>query len=103
MQEHTRGQAAAAAGSALRVLEYMLFDDCLAIWMLSGAGELLGSATVRTQSYRRDAVGRVVFADGLARMNKSSGARFEHQSPGGRIRSLLASNSASRLRRRGAA
>jgi CHAT domain-containing protein len=90
VQEHTRGQAAAAAGSALRVLEYsLLFDDRLAIWVLSGAGELLGSATVRTEAYRRDAVGRVVFEDGLARMNKSSGARFEHKSSGGKIRSLL--------------
>ena len=50
---------------------------------------LLGSATVRTEAYRRDAVGRVVFADGLARMNKSSGARFEHKNSGGKIRSLL--------------
>ena len=90
VQEHTRGQAAAAAGSALRVLEYSLLSgNRLAIWVLSGAGELLGSATVRTEAYRRDAVGRVVFADGLARMNKSSGARFEHKSSGGKIRSLL--------------
>ena len=90
VQEHARGQAAAAAGSALRVLEYsLLSDNRLAIWVLSGAGELLGSATVRTEAYRRDAVGRVVFEDGLARMNKSSGARFEHKSSGGKIRSLL--------------
>ena len=69
VQEHARGQAAAAAGSALRVLEYsLLFDNRLAIWVLSGAGELLGSATVRTEAYRRDAVGRVVFEDGLNRM-----------------------------------
>ena len=30
--------------------------------------------------YQRDPVGRVVLADGLTRMNKSSGARFEHES-----------------------
>jgi CHAT domain-containing protein len=71
VQEHARGQAAAAAGSALRVLEYsLLSDDRLVIWVLSGAGDLLGSATVRTKAYRRDAVGRVVFEDGLARMHK---------------------------------
>jgi hypothetical protein len=52
VQEHARGQAAAAAGSALRVLEYsLLFDDRLAIWVLSGAGELLGSATVPSTGF----------------------------------------------------
>jgi len=91
VQELARGQAAAAAGSTMCVLEYSLLaaPDRLAIWALSGAGELLGSATMPTNAYRRDAVGRVVFADGLARMNKSSGARFEHKSSGGKIRSLL--------------
>ena len=48
VQEHTRGQAAAAAGSALRVLEYSLLCQParLAIWVLSGAGELLCSKVV---------------------------------------------------------
>jgi CHAT domain-containing protein/tetratricopeptide (TPR) repeat protein len=91
VQELARCQAAAAAGSTMCVLEYSLLDapDRLAIWALSEAGELLGSATMPTTAYRRDAMGRVVFADGLARMNKSSGARFEHLSSGGKIRSLL--------------
>jgi len=76
VQEHARGQAAAAAGRATRVLEYsLLHDDRLAIWVLSGAGELLGSATVRTEEYRRDAVERVMFADGLARMDADCGAQ----------------------------
>jgi hypothetical protein len=71
VHEQARGQAAAAAGSTMCVLEYsLLFDDRLVIWVLSGAGELLGSATVPTAAYRRDAVGRVVFEDGLARMHK---------------------------------
>jgi CHAT domain-containing protein/tetratricopeptide (TPR) repeat protein len=52
VQEHARGQAAAAAGSTLRVLEYsLLFDDRLVIWVLSGAGELLGSATVPSTGF----------------------------------------------------
>jgi len=52
VQEHARGQAAAAAGRATRVLEYsLLFDDRLAIWVLSGAGELLGSATVPSTGF----------------------------------------------------
>jgi len=52
VQEQARSQAA-AAGSTLRVLEYsLLFDDRLAIWVLSGAGELLGSATVPTAAHR---------------------------------------------------
>jgi len=78
VQKQARGEAAAApcGGSALRVLEYsLLFGDRLAIWVLSGAGELLGSATVPTTAYRRDAVGRVVFEDGLARMEACCGAQ----------------------------
>ncbi len=52
VQEHARGQAA-AAGSALRVLEYsLLSDNHLVIWVLSGAGELLGSG----RSHRRISV-----------------------------------------------
>ena len=75
VQEQARGQAAGAAGRALRVLEYSLLFDGLVIWVLSGAGELLGSAKVRTEAYRRDAVGRVVFEDGLARMDAYCGAQ----------------------------
>jgi CHAT domain-containing protein len=77
VQEQARSQAAAAAGRTLRVLEYLLLaePDCLVIWVLSGAGELLGSATVRSEAYRRDAVGRVVFEDGLARMDAYCGAQ----------------------------
>ena len=53
MQEQARGQAATAAGSTMCVLEYsLLFDDRLVIWVLSGAGELLGSATVPTAAHR---------------------------------------------------
>jgi hypothetical protein len=55
VQEHARGQAglaAAAAGSVLRVLEYSLFsDNRLVMWVLSGAGELLGSATVPSTGF----------------------------------------------------
>ena len=69
VQQHARGEATAAPGCALRVLEYSLLPgDRLAIWVLSGAGELLGSATVPTAAYRRDAVGRVVCDDGMVRM-----------------------------------
>jgi CHAT domain-containing protein/tetratricopeptide (TPR) repeat protein len=77
VKEQARGQAAAAGGRTLRVLEYSLLaePDRLAIFVLSGAGELLGSATVRTEKYRRDAVGRVVFEDGLARMDAYCGAQ----------------------------
>jgi hypothetical protein len=76
VQEQARSQAA-AADRTLRVLEYSLLaePDCQVIWVLSGAGELLGSATVRTEAYRRDAVGRVVFEDGLARMDAYCGAQ----------------------------
>jgi hypothetical protein len=53
VHEHARGQAA-AAGSALRVLEYsLLSDNRLVIWVLSGVGELLGSATVPTAGSAR--------------------------------------------------
>ena len=53
VQEHARGQAA-AAGSALRVLECsLLSDNRLVIWVLSGVGELLGSATVPTAGSAR--------------------------------------------------
>jgi len=52
MQEQARGQAATAAGSTMCVLEYsLLFDDRLVIWVLSGAGELLGSATVPSTGF----------------------------------------------------
>ena len=43
-QVHACHQAAATAGTTLRVLDYsLLFDDLRGIWVLSGAGELLGS------------------------------------------------------------
>jgi hypothetical protein len=75
VQQQARGEADAAAGRALCVLEYsILFDDWLAIWVLSGAGELLGSAKVPTAAYRLDTVGRFVFDDGLTRRNPQSGA-----------------------------
>jgi len=49
VQQQARGEAAAAAGQSICTLEYsLLLDDRLAIWVLSGAGELLGSATVPT-------------------------------------------------------
>ena len=49
------------AGAA-RIVEYSFlvdpdrFDDRLAIWVLSGSGELLGSTTVPSTAYQRDAV-----------------------------------------------
>ena len=46
-QEQARGQAAAAAGRTMCVLEYSLLDeDCLVIWVVSGEGKLLGRETV---------------------------------------------------------
>jgi hypothetical protein len=62
------------AGAA-RIVEYsFLFGDKLAIWVLSGSGELLGSTTVASVAYRRDAVGRIVVDDGHVRMQSDFGA-----------------------------
>ena len=47
--------------------------------MLSGAGELLGSATVPSTAFRRVAVGRVVCDDGMVRMLPAA-----HESVGGK-------------------
>ena len=48
VQEHARSE-----GAALRIVEYFfLFDDRLAIWVLSGEGELLLSTTQELKSKR---------------------------------------------------
>jgi len=79
VQEQARGQAAGAAGRALRVLEYSLLLDGLAIWVLSGAGELLGSATVPSTGFWGDQQSEVhanVSCDGCV-MDPIRGARWK--------------------------
>ena len=59
-----------------------MMREAEAIWVLSGSGELLGSTTVTSVAYRRDAVGRIVVDDGLGRMQPDRTLK-------GKIRSLL--------------
>jgi len=74
VQEQARSEATTVCGE-LRILEYsFLSSKELAIWVLSGSGELLVSTTVSTVAYQRDAVGRIISPDGLVRMHSQDRA-----------------------------